>query len=680
MGQDLLSASCFVYRAQQRYRDAVEKDAGKVHTPITTNDADWGTLYWTLSLPVAVPTYDRLPPGAKKVLAAKIRNLESTESLCAATETMFHDVADRPDEQDGSHRSDRGDFPAKSVGQMARHIILTLGDASDEHCALTWTSEGTTCTANLGPVIRKSLTLRRFWFVHNDGSLTYHLSFKLARYEHSPADFFFISMLQKLAAPSEFKIRAGQAPRLWTEQDVLPFDAFKITAVLAGARKTLKFWTFVETCLAADAAELFGQIGWPLDEQAAPVVKNFPEAHGLLVPDSRSMFSFKDRVLFELLLPKQNFVPIPRHNRIFDSDYRLVSKIVRRLTVGGRTLLNDQFWAWLENGEWDVSELKIRASHLHGEEAGKDTLDELLISDERRVSEWPSFRRDRLRYLFMAGFNQNVIDFLNQDASEVLDSLDPIYPTGKEEIEERFFVRYANPRSLISYAKTWRSLEIGERHIGNCPYLFLIHVQIMHNERLAAEFEDRATKLISDAATWHRTEEYAKASDDFYKFRLDHHLPFEQTYLDNNFRYNTEREVFDTVQAIRGVTRKHARIGKLLALLEQETHSTENRISGRNGYVLNGMVAALAIFTVGDVLQGWSTARTSAPTEPAVPVGALAIVLQVSSFLMHLAGIALFGMLMFFLGRLVVRWAANRLGGEKQGTREAAPLKWRDSQ
>jgi hypothetical protein len=92
------------------------------------------------------------------------------------------------------------------------------------------------------------------------------------------------------------------------------------------------------------------------------------------------------------------------------------------------------------------------------------------------------------------------------------------------------------------------------------------------------------------------------------------------------------------------------------------------------------MVAALAIFTVGDVLQGWSTARTSAPTEPAAPVDALAIVLQVSSFLMHLAGIALFGMLMFFLGRLVVRWAANRLGGEKRGTRAAAPLKWRDSQ
>lgn len=534
--------------------------------------------------------------------------------------------------------------------------MLSLGDGQEgANCALTWLTEGKNCSVNLGPPNVKAFSLRRFWYVQNDGSVSYHLSFALTRYTHSLADFFFISMLQKLAAPSEFELKPPQGGSgqggtpSWENQNIFPFLAFSAKYNIGGSAKTEIFWNFVKNIFTKDAAELLGQFG----DTAKLPTQPYMNATGVHLPQSRSIFSFKDRTLFELLLPKEQQQPVPRHDRIFDRDYQLISEVIRKLTVNGKTVLNGSFLRWLENGQ-----LTDQGGGRLATAVQRDAnIEELMANDNVRVQSWPGFRRDRLRYLFMAGFNQNVIDFLNQDASEVLDSLDPIYPTFDEEVEERFFVRYANPRALISYAKTWRSLDIGARYIGNCPYIFLIHVRSMHNEIIADKFEMEATSLIDEAAQWHDKGQLAKASDKFYEFRIADHLNYERSYLDNNFRYNTEREFFEAVQDIRGVTRKHARIGNLLALLEQQTHSTESRISGRNGYILNGMVAALATFTASDALHNWSAGRPAFPGEAADGLG---LFLSRASSVLRGLGIFLFVLLMIFLVRLVWRWAKNQ--------------------
>lgn len=87
----------------------------------------------------------------------------------------------------------------------------------------------------------------------------------------------------------------------------------------------------------------------------------------------------------------------------------------------------------------------------------------------------PAFERGRagcLDYLFLAGFNQNIIDFMNQSTSEILDSIDPIYPDSDEQSDERFFVRYANHRAMVTYVPKSRSLETGNDYIGTCPMRF----------------------------------------------------------------------------------------------------------------------------------------------------------------------------------------------------------------
>src|SRR5690606_9152690 len=106
-----------------------------------------------------------------------------------------------------------------------------------------------------------------------------------------------------------------------------------------------------------------------------------------------------------------------------------------------------------------------------------------------------------------------------------------------------------------------------------------------------------------------------------------------------------------------GVTRKHARIGNLLALLEQQTHSTESRISGRNGYILNGMVAALATFTVSTALHDWSV---SVPKALHKAIEGLPLFLSVSSSILGGLGVVLFVLLMGFLTRLLWRWARSQ--------------------
>ena len=45
---------------------------------------------------------------------------------------------------------------------------------------------------------------------------------------------------------------------------------------------------------------------------------------------------------------------------------------------------------------------------------------------KHHIPAFEAHRADCLDYLFLAGFNQNIIDFMNQDTSEILDSIDPI--------------------------------------------------------------------------------------------------------------------------------------------------------------------------------------------------------------------------------------------------------------
>ncbi len=188
-----------------------------------------------------------------------------------------------------------------------------------------------------------------------------------------------------------------------------------------------------------------------------------------------------------------------------------------------------------------------------------------------------------IRYYFLSGFFQNIIDFLNQDASEILDGTDPIYPQSDQQQDEAFFVCYANGRSVYEVVERSRSLEAGIDYIGICPYLFLVHLMALHNEFVIRRYE-METKQIQDRfdkddLTRHgnlrqlihsiqneafggapvSVGEINKATSRFYEFRYRAFTVFTRNLYDNTFRYDTERDIFTELSKIRGTTSRLAR-------------------------------------------------------------------------------------------------------------------------
>lgn len=197
-------------------------------------------------------------------------------------------------------------------------------------------------------------------------------------------------------------------------------------------------------------------------------------------------------------------------------------------------------------------------------------------------------RADCLDYLFLAGFNQNIIDWLNQDTSEILDSIDPIYPTEDVQADERFFVRFANHRGMITYVSKSRSLEIGNDYIGTCPYAFLIHVLALHNEFLARDHEQRSAKEIE----WIDAEVQAlrntpisqdlrarslKLETAINDLKLDSYRKYERHRYLNIFRYDTESAVFEKLAKLRGINWRGVAMGKALETLEEYASDIDRR-------------------------------------------------------------------------------------------------------
>ncbi|MFD1046649.1 hypothetical protein ACFQ1S_14355 [Kibdelosporangium lantanae] len=103
---------------------------------------------------------------------------------------------------------------------------------------------------------------------------------------------------------------------------------------------------------------------------------------------------------------------------------------------------------------------------------------------------------DDLAYYFLAGFFQNIIDFLRQDIAEVLDGTDPIYPAAGEQEDPGHVIVYASAGSVFEVVAQSRSLSAGREWIGTCPYLFLVHLMTLHNEDLVRRYEQQVRNLI----------------------------------------------------------------------------------------------------------------------------------------------------------------------------------------
>ena len=486
------------------------------------------TLYWTLSFYLPVERLS-LRPGPAKVVPVDPHSARLRDAI----EPLFNDIADRS-------RLGRIEDSLFAAGEPER-CRLRMPATVD------WTTEGTTFRVRIPEPHRlRDVGLRRFWYVHGNGSLSWHLGFsvhygtELARdlEDGCPSTYYFLSLLQKLAWPKEFRCTTPAT----TTDELVGIDVL----VLDG--KSMPFWEFVRACFERDR----GLLGWlhpDLVAEAFDIVVPFVdsiEVPGLRCRDSRSLFFIHDSEFFALIQPKdEDGNLVSRRLRVSDADFRRYPALIARQIRAQRG-----------------AEVELDADYWHV------VLGEGDANDARR----------QLACLFLAGFNQNIMDFTNQEASEVLDSLDPIYPASDEQMEEGFFIRYANPRAMITYVPRSRTLEVGNDHIGTCPYAFLIHALSMHNEALTRA-QERATfeaiheigRLTTigerDEKNGHR---YFEAAEKIInKVRLDAFHTYERHRYINPFRYDTERDVFEELERLRGTSRLKLAYEGALASLDE---------------------------------------------------------------------------------------------------------------
>ena len=540
-----------------------------------TEIANDRTLYWTLSFYIPVERLrEAAGPAAPAAAQPPVSAADKrTRTLRDAIEPLFNDIADR---------SRLGKIEDRMfAGSGAERLVFRMPEC------VRWATEGHTFAYAVPPAHRdRSVGLRSFWYAHSNGALSWHLSFAV-HYgpdlerdlkAQMPSTYYFLSLLQKLAWPKEFRATGTKC----SMHKLIGIDVRR-----RGTADMLPFWDFVERRFADDWQCVAAR--HPLADPGATfaqLVRTLPsiEVPGLDCPVSRSLFFIRDHHLMSLIQPKDGSgALVKRQLRVSDTDFSQYPVLIEKQRRARSRLVE------LDAGYWTAV--------LNGPTApGRPG------------------PHDRLAYLFLAGFNQNIVDFTNQEASEVLDSLDPIYPNSETQEQEGFFVRYANPRSMITYVSRSRTLEVGNDHIGTCPYAFLIHALSMHNEALT-QAQEEATFAAIDSIT-HEIEcgravetgrhgHYEAAERLINETRIAAFQIYDRHRYANPFRYDTERDVFDELERLRGTSRLKLAYEAALASLEEQARDLERLRQAEDDAEtqaqdrkISGLLGALGIFGV----------------------------------------------------------------------------------
>lgn len=334
-----------------------------------------------------------------------------TAALREAINPLFNDIADRS-------RLGRIEDQLFAVAP-AQDATFVLPDL------VRWSTEGRTYAVPVAPdEARFAIHVTRFWYLHGNGAMSWHISFEV-KYRNAefaaaleakrvPTGLYLLSLMQKLAYPKESEMRSGECAPGEQAAECRSDELFELRLIDPGmdpADQPQLFWDVVDHWFQSDKATIAAVHGHDMQDVELRglwphiVINEIP---GLFCLDTRSNFFLRDEL----------FAGYPA---LID-DHGETARDPRD-TEKSLTLLGPKYWARM---------LEPGAGRAEGCDAdGPGPVERLL-------------------YLFLAWFNQTIIDWTNQDASEMLDSLDPIYPSSNEQQSEGFFIRYANPRCLIT--------------------------------------------------------------------------------------------------------------------------------------------------------------------------------------------------------------------------------------
>lgn len=540
---------------------------------------------------LGLPQWD--PPTRKKLQAT----LQSPGrgDLSDAIDPMFNDIAVR----DRNSRLD--EFLISAPKELSHdEIRLTIPQHVD------WTTEGKQFKVQFADPVSRPIACRMFWYVHGNGAISYHASFEIPSPVNSDKEpstgheqntfetLYFLAVFQKLMFPKELK-RNPPSMR----------DGF-LTGIKLLDRECVRRSSGTDQFLPPDltfSGYLRQRFNAHFDDLVA-WIRSRVDGRGF---NGEPAHVKQDA--WDLLVKKEDFIEVPG---------------LELQQARGLFLFRDK-------NLFDC--LRERKEHL-GHHTYKPVLPQpeggVYVIKESLLTEIP--QTHRVEYYFLSGFFQNIIDFLNQDASEIWDGTDAIYPTDPEE-KDPFFFRYSNARCLYQVVKSSRSLDIGREFIGTCPYIFLVHLTSLYNEFLIRGYEAKVNKALSALdpgdgghsgsslqelfkksiteprlpEEWIRKMEIMIAK--FHAFRHQAFTGYTRHLYGNIFRYDTERDVFKSVSRIRAVQKRLADCDKIVTGIDQTVtdlranvrHQAELRRQNSND-TLSVFVAAIGVFSVLAVL------------------------------------------------------------------------------
>ncbi len=173
---------------------------------------------------------------------------------------------------------------------------------------------------------------------------------------------------------------------------------------------------------------------------------------------------------------------------------------------------------------------------------------------------------ERVR-LALAGITQGVLDFPEQDASEIGDSLSPVLAAPGVEM-------FSHPRFLVEICQGSRSLAAMEGCLGSCPYVFLSHLVFAYNKQLLEEAESSFEELRLRHRRRFRYRPFESLDDviqgiDFplgeptrflhrsLRIRFELLRDLIVSYIPNVFRYRTERTLYEELSTRHGLRGRH---------------------------------------------------------------------------------------------------------------------------
>lgn len=200
----------------------------------------------------------------------------------------------------------------------------------------------------------------------------------------------------------------------------------------------------------------------------------------------------------------------------------------------------------------------------------------------------------------LAALGQNVLDVDNQDELEIIDSL--LQASASDE-----HALLIHPKLAVLYSRKSRSFTEMCDSIGGCPYVMLTNVVLAHNEHLldqSAGLIDTIKQASRDPRWALGTTKTATLRQDL-KAREQLFTNLTLNFLPNIFRYPAEKEMFEKVEAQRGLTQRAEGFEKFARRLYELRQSDADLAEREGTRVINRWLLALGIFQVSGLFLAW---------------------------------------------------------------------------